>query len=98
MSQKIYAALLCYIHSAVYLNLFLSARDLKFGLPFAISSYNGYFKPCSQAETRHLRDILMHKAYAVIIVCILELHFMHSTGSKMCLFVRKTLTLVSNSP
>ena len=34
MSQKIYAALLCYIHLAVYLSLFLSARDLTFGLPF----------------------------------------------------------------
>ena len=34
MSQKIYAALLCYILSAVDLSLFLSDRDLKFGLPF----------------------------------------------------------------
>lgn len=40
----------------------------------------------------------MHIAYAVIIVCILELYFMHSTASKMCLFVGKTLTLASNSP
>ena len=38
----------------------------------------------------------MHNAYAVITVCIFELHFMHSTASKMCLFVGKTLTLASN--
>ena len=54
--------------------------------------------PVLREKTRHLRDILMHNAYAVIIVCILELYFMHSTASKMCLFVGKTLTLVSNSP
>ena len=40
----------------------------------------------------------MHNVYAVITVCIFELHFMHSKASKMCLFVGKALTLVSNNP
>ena len=98
MSEKNCSAVLHYIHLAVYLSLFLSARPKICHKATGSYDYSNYFKPCSQAETRHLQDILMHNVYAIITVCILELHFMHSTASKMCIFVGKALTLVSNNP
>lgn len=91
MSQKMYAALLCYIHSAVDLSLFLSDRDLKFGLPFGHWQLQWLFQALflgrNQTFTRHFDAQCLCSNY---IVCILELYFMHSTASKMCLFVGKT--------